>query len=138
MKKRVLLTEMIIGIIVLLGGLLTYGLGIYELLPVPRPDLVLIGTTLIGILLIIDGSFDLFSKKSKEQEIEEKDERNIAISNAAMASAFKVMTTALSLALLALIFMGYLSEVSFLTIIGVFFLGQGVYVVRLWRLQKNM
>ena len=40
MKKKMLLIELITGIIILLGGLMTYGLGIHNILPVPRPDLV--------------------------------------------------------------------------------------------------
>ena len=79
------------GMIILLGGLLTYGLGVHEIIPVPRPDLIVVGTSLIGILLIVSGVCDLFVKKTKEMEIEENDERNISLSNAAMASGFKVM-----------------------------------------------
>lgn len=59
------------GMIILLGGLLTYGLGIHEIIPVPRPDLIVVGTSLIGILLIASGACDLFVKKTKEMEIEE-------------------------------------------------------------------
>ena len=66
----------IAGVIILLGGLLTYGLGLHEIVPVPRPDLIVAGTSLIGIGLIVSGVCDLFTKKSKEMEIEEKDERN--------------------------------------------------------------
>lgn len=50
MKKKMLLIELITGMIILLGGLMTYGLGIHNILPVPRPDLVVWGTTLVGIL----------------------------------------------------------------------------------------
>ena len=87
MKKKMLLIELITGMIILLGGLMTYGLGINNILPVPRPDLVVWGTTLVGIILILSGS-DLLSKKTKAEEIEENDERNIAIGNAAMALGF--------------------------------------------------
>lgn len=80
MKKKMLLIELITGMIILLGGLMTYGLGIHNILPVPRPDLVVWGTTLVGIILIVSGS-DLLSKKTKAEEIEENDERNIAIAN---------------------------------------------------------
>ena len=89
MKKKMLLIELITGMIILLGGLMTYGLGINNILPVPRPDLVVWGTTLVGIILILSGS-DLLSKKTKAEEIEENDERNIAIGNAAMALDLKL------------------------------------------------
>ena len=45
--------------IILLGGLLTYGLGVHEIIPVPRPDLIVVGTSLIGILLIVSGVCEL-------------------------------------------------------------------------------
>ena len=81
MKKRLLILMTVTGMIILLGGLLTYGLGVHEIIPVPRPDLIVVGTSLIGILLIVSGVCDLFVKKTKEMEIEENDERNISLSN---------------------------------------------------------
>ena len=88
MKKRLLILMTVTGMIILLGGLLTYGLGVHEIIPVPRPDLIVVGTSLIGILLIVSGVCDLFVKKTKEMEIEENDERNISLSTAAKASGF--------------------------------------------------
>ena len=137
MKRKLLFAELIIGLIILTGGLLTYGLGVHEILPVPRPDLVVIGTTLIGILLILMGC-DLFGKKTKEMEIAENDERNIAITNAAMASGFTAMTALLSLVLFALIFSGYMNEVSCFSIIGAIAVGQIVFLIKLHYLEKHM
>ena len=96
MKKRLLILMVVAGMIILLGGLLTYGLGINEIVPVPRPDLIVVGTSLIGISLIVSGACDLLGKKTKEMQIEENDERNIALGNAAMASGFKVMNVTIS------------------------------------------
>ena len=106
MKKRLLILMTVTGMIILLGGLLTYGLGVHEIIPVPRPDLIVVGTSLIGILLIVSGVCDLFVKKTKEMEIEENDERNISLSNAAMASGFKVMNVTIAVSIFALIFTG--------------------------------
>lgn len=99
MKKRLLILMTVTGMIILLGGLLTYGLGVHEIIPVPRPDLIVVGTSLIGILLIVSGVCDLFVKKTKEMEIEENDERNISLSNAAMASGFKVMNVTIAVSI---------------------------------------
>lgn len=137
MKRKVLMIELIAGLIILLGGLFTYGLGVHEILLVPRPDLVVIGTTLIGILLILMGC-NLFEKRTKEMEIAEKDERNIAITNAAMASGFTAMTVLLSLVLFALIFSGYMNEVSCFSIIGAIAVGQIVFLIQLHYLEKHM
>ena len=56
---------------------------------------------------------DIFSKPTKEMQILENDERNIAITNASLANAYKVTLTLLVLVLFALIFMGYMSKVLF-------------------------
>ena len=120
MKKGLLILMTVTGMIILLGGLLTYGLGVHEIIPVPRPDLIVVGTTLIGILLIVSGVCDLFVKKTKEMEIEENDERNISLSNA------------------ALIFTGYMTVVPCFTIIGAYAIGQIAFIVRLWYLHKTM
>ena len=124
MKKRLLILMTVTGMIILLGGLLTYGLGVHEIIPVPRPDLIVVGTSLIGILLIVSGVCDLFVKKTKEMEIEENDERNISLSNAAMASGFKVMNVTIAVSIFALIFTGYMTVVPCFTIIGAYAIGQ--------------
>lgn len=46
MKRKIQIVELFVGVIIFLGGLLTYALGVHPLLPVPRPDLVVYGTTL--------------------------------------------------------------------------------------------
>lgn len=45
MKKSLSVLTTAAGLLILLGGLLTYGLGIHELVPVPRPDLIVAGTS---------------------------------------------------------------------------------------------
>ena len=124
MKHKIQKVELFVGVIVLLGGLLTYGLGVHQLLPVPRPDLVVYGTTLIGIILILMGC--------------ENDERNIAITNASLANAYKVTLTLLVLVLFALIFMGYMSKVVFFSIVGVIAIGQITWVITARYLDKKM
>ena len=136
MKHKIQKVELFIGVIIFLGGLLTYGLGVHQLLPVPRPDLVVYGTTLIGIILIFMGC-DIFSKPTKEMQILENDERNIAITNASLANAYKVTLTLLVLVLFALVFMGYMSKVVFFSIAGVIAIGQITWVITALYLDKN-
>lgn len=138
MKKTLANLSIAAGLIILMGGLLTYGLGINDIIHVPRPDLIAPGTTLIGIIFIVSGACDLFVKKTREMEIEEKDERNIALSNAAMASGFKVMNISISVSLFILIFTGYMTVVPCFTIIGAFTIGQLAFILKLWHLQKTM
>ena len=132
MKHKIQKVELFIGVIIFLGGLLTYGLGVHQLLPVPRPDLVV-----YGIILIFMGC-DIFSKPTKEMQILENDERNIAITNASLANAYKVTLTLLVLVLFALIFMGYMSKVVFFSIAGVIAIGQITWVITARYLDKKM
>lgn len=81
---------------------------------------------------------DLFSTKTKEMEILENDERNIAITNTSLANAFNVMTTLLILLLFALIFMGYMSKVVFFSIAGVIAIGQVTWIVTAHYLEKRI
>ena len=69
MKKGISLALVILGMAVLLGGLLTYGLGVHVLAPVPRPDLIVAGTSVIGILLTVMGACDLLIKRSEERRV---------------------------------------------------------------------
>lgn len=137
MKRNMQKAEFFIGIVILLGGLFTYGLGVHQLLPVPRPDLVVYGTTLIGVLFILTGS-DIFSKPTKEMQILENDERNIAITNASLAYAYKVSTTLFVIVLFALIFMGYVSKVVCFSMIGVIVIGQITWIITAHCLEKRM
>ena len=137
-NRRYALACTVVGMIVLLGGLLAYGLGATELLPVPRPELVAAGTTLIGTVLLATGACELFVKKTKEIEIEERDERNVAISNAAMAAGFKVMSMAVALCIAALIFTGYMTVVPGFILIGAYFLGQAAFIFTLVKLERTM
>ena len=72
------------------------------------------------------------------QEVLENDERNISLSNAAMASGFKVMNVTISVSIFVLIFTGYMTVVPCFTIIGAYAIGQIVFIVRLWYLHKTM
>ncbi len=137
MKRKLQIIELVVGMVVLLGGLLIYGLGLNRILPVPRPDLVVYGTSLIGIILIMMGC-DIFSKPTKEMQILENDERNIALTNASMAYAYKVTVSLLVLVLFALIFMGYMTKVVFFSIAGVIAIGQITWVIAIRYLEKRM
>lgn len=64
--------------------------------------------------------------------------RNIAITTASMAYAYKVTITLLVLVLFALIFMGYMSKVVFFSIVGVIAIGQIVWAITAHYLEKKM
>lgn len=137
MKRSIQRAELVAGMVILLGGLLTYGLGVHTAIPVPRPDLIVYGTTLIGLMLILQGC-DLFSKPTKEMQILENDERNVAITRASGAYAYQVTLFLLVLALFALIFTGYMNKVVFFTIVAVIGVGQIAWLLTARYLEKRM
>ena len=49
MKRSIQRAELVAGMVILLGGLLTYGFGVHTAIPVPRPDLIVYGLSLIHI-----------------------------------------------------------------------------------------
>lgn len=137
MKRSIQRAELVAGMVILLWGLLTYGLGVHTVIPVPRPDLIVYGTTLIGLMLVLQGC-DLFSKPTKEMQILEKDERNVAITRASGAYAYQVTLFLLVLALFALIFTGYMNKVVFFTIVAVIGVGQLAWLLAARYLEKRM
>ena len=89
-------------------------------------------------LFYISFQNEFFNQNYQEFQIEENDERNISLSNAAMASGFKVMNVTIAVSIFALIFTGYMTVVPCFTIIGAYAIGQIVFIVRLWYLHKTM
>lgn len=71
-------------------------------------------------------------------QILENDERNIAITNASLAYAYKVTLSLLVLVLFALEFMGYMSKVIFFLIVGVIAIGQITWAITAHHLEKRM
>jgi hypothetical protein len=135
--KKFAWTLGILGAIILLGGLLTYGLGLNKILPVPRPDLIVWGTNIVGIILIT-AAFSFITNGDKQLQIEEKDERNIAIRKDAGATAFWFLICFWWIAFFVLIFMGYMNDVSCFTMLGVYSASLLVYMFRVEYLQRKM
>ncbi len=140
MKHKTMIWILSAGVFLILAGLAVYGMGVYKFLPVPRPDLAVAGMALIGSILALAGACLLLDSrmKTKEMEIEEKDERNVMIQTAALAYAFICMYAALFLVVFALVFTGYMNVVSCFSIMGVLILGAGAYFFKFWDLQKKM
>ena len=138
MRKRLYQILTVVGVCVMLLGIVLYFLaGRGWTIPLARPDLVPWGVSFLGIIMIICGSAELFTKKTKEEEINERDERNIALRNAAMATAFEVMNLFFGIGLVDLAMLGYMNRVSFFTLIILYLLSNAIYVLRLRRLEKE-
>ena len=74
----------------------------------------------------------------KQLKIEEKDERNIALGNAAKARAYELMMWlyAISISLLALF--DIISTVAFFLLLSVFVVCQVYFIIRLWKYHKDL
>ena len=138
MRKRLYQILTVVGVCVMLLGIVLYFLaGHGWSIPLARPDLAPWGVSFLGIIMIVCGSTELLTKKTKEEEINERDERNIALHNAAMATAFEVMNLFFGIGLVALAMLGYMNLVSFFTLIILYLLSNAIYVLRLRRLEKE-
>ena len=138
MKHKIQKVELFVGVIVLLSGLLTYGLEYINYYLYSRPDLVIYGTTLIGIILILMGC-DIFSKPTKRNANIKNDERNIAITNASLANAYKVNILHYWFLYYLLYLYGYMSKVVFFSmIVELLLIGQITRVITARYLNKKM
>lgn len=74
----------------------------------------------------------------KQLKIEEKDERNIALANAAKARAYETMMWlyAISISLLALF--NIISVFAFFILLSVFAICQIYFIIRLWKYHKEL
>ena len=102
-----------------------------------RPDLAPFGIGFLGVMLLLNGYTELCYKKTRQEMIEENDERNTAIRHSAMAAAFEAMNLLLGLALVTLALLGYLHHVAFFTLIACYLLANLVYLIRRQQLRRQ-
>lgn len=132
MKNKLKLNRFLV-----VAGLLLLGSGIVlsysgaEVLNIPfvRMDLVPIAIGFCGSLLLIFGIIEISEEKykTKEQHIEENDERNIVIAQTAKSKVFDLMVVLFSIGLLTLAMLGYMNKVSFFSLVGLYLVGMLYY-----------
>ncbi|MFB7157381.1 hypothetical protein [Lysinibacillus sp. NPDC056232] len=137
MKNKLLWSMIIVGALLIIAGIILGVVGA-ELLNIPfiRMDLVPIGVGFCGVMLLGSGITELVDEKNKtkEQLIEEKDERNIELRQNAKSKAFDLMINLFGFSLPALAMFGYMNEVSFFSLIALYFI---CYAYYLYRLKSN-
>ncbi|MEY9979133.1 hypothetical protein [Lysinibacillus sp. RC79] len=137
MKNKLLWSVIIVGSLLIISGIILGVVGT-EILNIPfiRMDLVPIGVGFCGVMLLGTGITKLVDEKNKtkEQLIEEKDERNIVISQNAKSKAFDLMIHLFGFGLLALAMFGYMNKVSFFSLIALYYT---CYVYYLYCVKKN-
>lgn len=139
MRKNIYRGLMILGAVLTFSGILLFTVPPTSLAAIfIRPDLVPFGVSFLGIMLLLTGWTEVFYKKTRQQEIEEKDERNVAIVQGAMAAAFEAMNLLLGIALVTLAILGYMNHVSFFTLIICYLAANCVYLLRLRQLNREI
>ncbi|WP_203362959.1 hypothetical protein [Bacillus sp. REN10] len=130
-----------VGLFLTVSGI-TLGVIGAEVLNIPfvKMDLVPITIGFWGSLLFIVGMISFFVEKyrNKEKSIVEKDERIKVIKQNAKSKAFNLMIILFSGGLLTLALLGYMNEVSFFSLIGLYFITLVYYVYQLWMNGKVM
>lgn len=139
MRKNIYRGLMILGAVLTCAGILLFAVQPPSLAAIfIRPDLVPFGISFLGIMLLLTGWTEVFYKKTRQEEIEEKDERNAAIVQGAMAAAFEAMNLLLGIALVTLAILGYMNHVSFFTLIICYLAANCVYLLRLRQLNREL
>ncbi|MFC4737174.1 hypothetical protein ACFO4L_11295 [Bacillus daqingensis] len=103
-----------------------------------RMDLVPLGFTLLGFLVLLTGLSIPYDEKTKstKQKIKDKDERVITIRRSAAEATFIYGAIAIPLALLGLAMFGYMNHVSFFTLYIICTIGAGVYGMTYLRMKR--
>ncbi|MGE7674481.1 hypothetical protein ACQKMV_13000 [Lysinibacillus sp. NPDC094403] len=131
MKNKLLWLAIIVGALLIISGIILGVVGA-EILNIPfiRMDLVPIGVGFCGVMLISTGFTRMIDEKNKtkEQLIDENDERNIVISQNAKSKAFDLMINLFGFSLLALAIFGYMNKVSFFSLIALYYTCYGYYL----------
>ena len=74
----------------------------------------------------------------KRLEIEQKDERNISLGNAAKARAYELMMWLYSITIVLLAFFDVITLSAFFILLGIFVVCQIYFIFRLWQYHKKM
>lgn len=77
-------------------------------------------------------------KELKQVEIEQKDERNIALGNTAKARAYELMMWLYSISIILLAFFDIISLTAFFILLGIFIVCQVYFIIRLCKYHKEI
>lgn len=74
----------------------------------------------------------------KQLDIEQRDERNITLGNAAKARAYELMMCLYAITIVVLTFFDVISLSAFFILLGMFVICQIYFIIRLWRYHKEI
>ena len=105
-------------IITIAGVMLQFG-SLKIKVTAPRPDLLPVGLILCSVILLVPVLQLLFVRKTRQQVIQEQDERNQKIAALSGSFANSTLTISLVVTIFMLIFLGYMTIMPTFTIFGV-------------------
>lgn len=129
------------GAFLIIAAVILYFIGVKTLnIEFIRNDLVPVAVGFLGLMLVIMSVTSIVENKNKTKAhiIEERDERNIVISQNAKAKAFDLMTILFALALLTLALLGSMNIVSFFTLVTIYLIGQIYSMYYHWLNSRRM
>lgn len=139
-KIKLLKLVEITGALLLLAGIML-GFAGAEILHIPfiRIDMVPFAVGFCGVVLFIaaNSGISYEKTKTKDQEIEEKDERLLTIERNAKSKGFDIIMILLPFALLSMAIFGYMNKVSFFALAGMYFISFGYQKYLYWKYQRE-
>ncbi|MFB9973298.1 hypothetical protein FPQ10_05715 [Allobacillus sp. SKP2-8] len=114
--------EVVGGLLVVLGAALGI-IGIDKIgVTLPQGDYAAFAIVFMGVFLIMIATVPILyeKNKTKQQRIEEKDERVIAIYQTAKVKTFNLMAVSIPFVLIGLALFGFMNKVSFFTLGGLY------------------
>jgi uncharacterized membrane protein len=136
MKIKLGWSSLLVGIVLLLTGIFLGFVGADVLnIPFVRMDLVPWAIGLCGTLLLVLGVSSIAEEKykTKEQHIEENDERIITIYRRSKSKAFDLISILFPFSLLVLAMFGYMNVVAFFLLAGIYFVCMGYFAYHLYK-----
>src|SRR5699024_7648928 len=105
-----------------------------------RMDLVPIAIGFCGVLLLTVGGLSLVEEKNKTkvQQVKENDERNITIVQTSKSKAYDLLASLFPFDLFVLAMFGYMNNVSFFLLVGIYYICIVYYAYHLYKNKKEM
>nr|WP_289037097.1 hypothetical protein [uncultured Allobacillus sp.] len=132
--------EVIGGLLLMLGVVLGI-VGVEELgVSIPQIDYAPFAIVFMGVFLIMIATVPIFyeKNKTKQQRIEEKDERVMAIYQSAKAKTFNLMAVSIPFVLIGLALFGFMNKVSFFTLGGLYLIFVEYYAFQVIKNEEMM
>ena len=131
----------VVGGLLLASGVVLGIVGVEALgVSVPDGEYAAFAVGFMGVFLMMIAAVPILyeKNKTKQQRIEEKDERVIAIYQVAKVKTFNLMAITIPFVLIALALFGFMNKVSFFTLGGLYLIFVEYYAFQVIKNQEEM